>query len=254
MPDAGTSHTLIAPNDAVHVVNVRPIPTGLRYPVTTASGDIIYATHYCQLPFQTLPLRAREALLVPGLQFSLLAISVLCDEGLAATYDMHTFTCTTPDNSVVLQGTRTPGNGPNRLWQIDWTKSSPTPASMAYANAADQQHTMAYANAAYQSRVHLMSDKQLVSYFHAVMGRPIADTLLEAAPIIKAPGLTQQKIRKNMPHAVATAQGHLKQLVTEIAGGIIVMHPESHIPVTVVVHIANRNSAVTEIPGHLNIP
>ena len=120
---------------------------------------------------------------------------VLCDHGIVATYSGDSVVCKDSAGDEVLRGTRSAMT--HGLWMVDL---------LAAQAVAVQRHAAA-------TQLIPRAQKQLVAFYHAVMGSPALSTFEAAvtSDFLHFPGLTIEMIRKHPPNPTATAKGHLDQ-------------------------------------------
>ena len=78
--DSGATHTLVRPEDAVVLEDVKPAAAPLR--AVTADGGLLVSTHEGLLPAKGISDAARHAHVMPGLTTNLISLGQLCDDGL----------------------------------------------------------------------------------------------------------------------------------------------------------------------------
>ena len=194
--DTGTTGHFIALRDADLLLNVTPTKSGIV--VNLPNGDAITSTHTAILNIPTVPSTARDAHVFPQLTGSLLSIGKLTDAGLTATYRSDRVFITNSEGDILLTGRRSPTT---QLWMIDMENPNPPISSMPALHAAS-------------TVIRNENDWQLVSFYHAALGSPSISTMITAAELGYLhclPLLSVQKIRRNRPHTIPTAKGHLDQ-------------------------------------------
>ena len=115
------AYVVVASNSQCLVVGAEECLRDVRpasQPITIAlpDGTVSRSTHTGLLPFDFLPLGARQCHLVPNFKGSLISIGTLTDHGLVATFDdTQVVIVDGRSGDTVLRGTR----GSDRLYYID---------------------------------------------------------------------------------------------------------------------------------------
>ena len=136
--------------------------------------------------------------LFPGLTSkSLISIGQFFDDGYSTIFTAHTVRLVKSDASRVVSHR----NYSNSLWDIDLTALNP-PSNPSFLQA--------HVNIAYKMK----TLKDLVLYFHRACFSPVISTwtkAIDAGYFTTWPGLTSALGSKNLPKAITTAKGHLRQ-------------------------------------------
>ena len=158
--------------------------------VGCANNKTMYSTHTCDIPIPGVSPAACAGHLFPDMDLSLLSVGLLADDGCSIHFNSTKVTVN-KDNTIILQGFRDPLTG---LWMIN------------LSNPREQPNP----NVAFKAT----SNKDLVLYHHASLWSPAASTMQAAIQrgfLRDFPGLTLTSFRKNIPHTVPQAKGHMDQ-------------------------------------------
>ena len=135
----------------------------------------------------------------PALQNrALISIGQICDDGFPATFSKYHLTLVKQD--ITITGKRNTING---LYYIDLA-----PCSQPTVQNTLSLHT-AYAHSAYK----ISTKSDLVRYLHHAAFSPVISTwtaAIDTGYYTTWPGLTLQIVRKHLPKALTTDQGHLR--------------------------------------------
>ena len=174
-------------------------PTSTPITAKLPDGSFITSTHELTLNIPTLPPTAGRSHVFPGLKSSsLISIGQLCDFGCTATFTKSLLTVKNSKNITILTGARDFSTG---MWLVD---ISPLISPPPQLNGIIRQRTT-------------VSD--LIDFLHGCTFSPVKSTWLSA---VKAnffttwPGLTYDRISRNLHEAEATTKGHLDQEMTGI--------------------------------------
>ena len=193
--DSGaTSHFLVTQAPAI---NIRPTqrPITARIP----DGSTITSTKEYELDLPSLPKKAREAHIIPGLaNYSLVSVTKLCNAG--CEVHMSMIGCTiTYRGSTVLCASKCKKTG---LWMIPLTPSTAD-------HPPNLMHELAH------NVVETSTKSELAQYIHQSLCSPPKPTLLSAiknSQLRSIPGLTYELISKHLPPSTATDKGHLSRI------------------------------------------
>ena len=167
--------------------------------VGLTNGASMQGTHTTLLLFPQLSLVARRANIFPALHNrALIAIGQMCNNGFSSTFSKDHLTLVKQD--ITITGERNTING---LYYIDLTLCSQPIV----------QNTLTIYTACVHS-TYEMSKSDLVHYLHCADFSPVISTWTKAINAVYYTtwsSLTSQLVRKNLPKALATAQGHLRQ-------------------------------------------
>jgi hypothetical protein len=203
--DTGATGHYIALPDSTSLVDLRPAGADF-ITVSLPDGATTKSTHIGLLNFPTLPLGARTAHVFPDFVGSLLSIGQLCDNGMSASFTKNSVTIyDETTNVVILTGIR---NSTTRLYMVDISPSHSEVAPPVHATTVIKPTPYSAAAVVYHS-----NNAARVAYYHRSLGCPAVSTFEEAVnkKFVDFPGLTIEMVRRNPPHVVPTAQGHLNQ-------------------------------------------
>jgi hypothetical protein len=170
------------------------------------------STHEAELDVPGLPMAARRVHIVPDLAVhSLLSIGQLCDAGCEVTLTATDATIRY-NNSIALQGHRTPATG---LWHLAMPSDKEHAESTnTQTNNKSNEPTLTLAPQANAS-IGTATPAELVAFAHASLFSPALSTvglaLLAKGFIPQLPGLTTTTLRKHPPVSTAMVKGHLDQ-------------------------------------------
>jgi hypothetical protein len=194
-----TGHFLIMDSPCT---NEAPTANGIH--VTLPNRQVIRSTRTCDIDQPQLPLGARQAHKFPHLAHPLLSISQLCDHGCVATFNNTEVRITDASAKLVMRGLRDPTTN---LWTIPL--HNPTSPD----DHTTDTHMVRPPTAAF-SAYHTNNLVDHVKFLHAACGYPVPSTwirAIESGHFATWPGLTADLVRKHLPKAMATAQGHMHQ-------------------------------------------
>ena len=214
---SSSSHTSEAAIDTGATKTFTPSPKFIsnktsapRLIVRTAGSESFASTTQGTLAVALPNVNAR---IVPGLEKTLLSVSDYCKRNNASfVFDKHN--CRVTSKSVPLSPTDILLTAPlNPATGLYTTPLGKLPTS----NNSELNLQPAYANAIYfHHGIHHQNDFELVSFYHKMFGCPPASTFLKAISQLDDlqcfPGLTTDKIRKNLPHDPITSTGHMKRI------------------------------------------
>jgi len=165
-----------------NVTNIQAATNPLA--VGCANNKTMYSTHTCNIPIPGVSPAACAGHLFPDMDLSLLSVGLLADDGCTIQFNATKVTVT-KNSATILQGFRDPLTG---LWMINL--DNPNVAFKATNN------------------------KDLVLFHHASLWSPAASTMQAAIQrgfLRDFPGLTLTSFKKNLPHTIPQAKGHMDQ-------------------------------------------
>ena len=203
--DSGASQTFV-PSSAY----VSDPKNASRLAVKTAGKEIFISSTKGTLD---VALPNVDARVVPGLTDVLISVSDYCKKHDASfVFDKHNCRVTSQriplaHHNILLTANLDPHTG---LYATPLGPGSPTLHSIP-------DDIQSYVNAIYfHHGIHHQNDKDLVQFYHKVFNCPPVSTWIKALSLFDDlqcfPGLTLDKIRKNLPHDPITATGHFKRI------------------------------------------
>jgi len=215
--DSGASGTYLAARDSVTLLDTYTMATPIT--VTLPDGSTVQSIQAGLLDIPCLPPAARVAYVFPALTKSLLSIATLCDNGYTVSYDSLRVRVFDRNGTCILTGQRCTQTG---LWLMDLvqtdvqtrgraTPAVPTPQVATGGPQALFAGSMFPVAAAITANPKRATQRNLVAFYHAMMGSPPVSTLTAALRrgYLKLPGLTADMVTKFPPDTMATAKGHL---------------------------------------------
>ena len=167
--------------------------------VGLTDGASMQETHTALLLFPQLSLAARRTNIFPALQNrALISIGQLCDDGFSATFSKDHLALVKQD--ITINGKHDASNG---IYYI-----SLAPHSQPTVRNTLSLH-IPYAHSAYK----ISTNSDIFCYLHRAAFSPVISTwtaAIDAGYYTTWPGLTSQIVRKHLPKALTTDQGHLR--------------------------------------------
>jgi hypothetical protein len=210
--DSGASNTFITTSDARFLTNLRKAPP---LNVTIPNGDSMCSQEIGNtVPIMLLP-SIEGRVFPPGtLTRSLVSVADYTLQGYRVEFDDQGVYIRDKHNITVFTQLKPPGE---RLWRV------PNLIYVEYPRPGNTSTTQAQ-EATMATVVRHQPNAEFVAYWHAALGSPTIQTLINALNkgyLRTLPRLTAQMVHKNPPVSDATAIGHL-----DLTRQHAVMHPD----------------------------
>jgi hypothetical protein len=161
--------------------------------VSMPNSTTIQSSHTCNLLLMGLPLKARQAHILPGLVHnSLISVGHLCDSRCSVTFT-HDQVTVSKDKKCLMHGSR---DLKSCLWRVNLKQKF-------------EKHEV-QCNHAHDNN----NQKYLINYMHAACFSPVKSTWITAIKngnFLYWPGLTEHAAEKHFSKSTATTKGHLNQ-------------------------------------------
>ena len=182
-------------------------PTGIpsTKEVFLPDGSTIKGSVTAELPFPTLPDRAKKVDVLPQLQKLLLSVGTLADEGYTTVFHPRDQGVTIHEEGTLLLIEKKPAEiqgwrANTGLWEMGITNAKKTETPTQEQDRINNVYS-------------LPSIPGAIKYLHAAAGFPPKSTWLaaiKAGNFVTWPGITVESVSKHFPESEETLKGHMR--------------------------------------------